>query len=598
MRRHTRGRPRAAEAVAALTLIAATVVSPTSLGAKEIRARRVQAPPVIDGVLTEPCWQEAETAGEFFLRHGDGDVPTQETVVRVCHDATTLYVAFECLEDQMEELSAAIAQRDARALGEDDMVAISLDTFRDGRSSYVFACSALGTEKDFHVSECGRSVDVGWDAVWSVVTGRLDDRWIAEIAIPFAELRYGTGEEQVWGVDFRRSERPSREFSSWSNADGPTLDPSYYGTLVGLSGIESSHGLRLLPFFLGKYDVSDAYDYPLEPSDSDWDVHPDLGLDVEYDPFPNATVNLTLNPDFAQIEADPSQINLSGNELWLEERRPFFSENADVFHMPLPLLYTRRMEDILYGGKVTGKAGGARFAALHARSDDLPRDDYGDVMTDALDEPLDPGTNDYTALIYRQDLWGSATLGLFGATRERDDGHSRVGALTGGVGLFDNLRLTGLAAGSSNTGDLGDDGAGAIDWSYEKPDWNSEGEIEWIGARFNPETGFVRPDWRGRRGINGHLWRGYELADTWVDRFDLTGWAGRYEALDGDLRTPRSSARDDLRRHEQHCVGGLDRSGRVRGVPQLRLPAGTAGRALPTGRAAHDRVRRPSGLPP
>jgi hypothetical protein len=505
-------------------------------GAREIRAHRTETAPVLDGSLDDPCWVAAEPSGDFHLRHGDGDVPTQPTFVRVCYDDEHLYVAFECHEDDMANLSAAIAHRDADEFGEDDMAVVALDTYHDERSCYVLGCTALGTKKDFQSSECGRSSDVGWDAVWSVATERGEDRWTAEFAIPFSELRYRTSEDMVWGVDFRRAERPHREFSSWSNADGPTLDPSYYGDLVGLSDIRASRGIRVLPFVMGKYDVSNLYDYPLEPSDSDWDAHPDVGLDVEYDPFDNTTVNLTLNPDFAQIEADPNQINLTGSELFLEERRPFFSENADIFSMPLPLLYTRRMEDIVYGGKATGKAGGARFAALYVRSEDLPRDEYGDVLTDTLSAALPPGTNDYVAGIYRQDLGGNATLGAFAATRQGEDDHGNVLALTGGLGVFENLRLTGLAAMTERTEPGGDGESYAINWSYEKPGWYGRGELEWLGEDFDPETGYFLPKWRNRRGFNAVLCRGIEMSDSWLDHLDVNTWGGRYDYLDGGLQ--------------------------------------------------------------
>ncbi len=509
---------------------------PSTAGAREIRALRVDTPPVLDGSLEEACWREAEPSGDFHLRDGDGDVPSQDTVVRVCYDASHLYIAFECFEDRMDRLSAAIAHRDANDLGEDDMAVVALDTYHDGRSSYVLACSALGTEKDFHTSECGRSHDVGWDAVWSVATGRLDDRWTAEFAIPFSELRYNASDEMVWGIDFRRAERPHREFSSWSNPDGPTLDPSYYGDLTGLSGIDAPRGIKLLPFVVGKYDVSNLYDYPLEPADADWDAHPDAGLDLEYDPFANTTVNLTLNPDFAQIEADPNQINLTGSELFLEERRPFFSENADIFRMPLPLVYTRRMEDIVYGGKANGKAGGVRFAALYVRSEDLPRDEYGTVLTDTFDVALPPGVNDYVAAIYRQDLGGSATLGAFGGLRDGEDDDGTVGALTGGVSLFENLRLTGLAAATRRSEEGGDGEAYAVNWSYEKPGWHGEGELEWLGEEFDPETGYFQPKWQNRRGFNSFFSRGLELSDTWLDHLDINAWGGRYDYLDGGLQ--------------------------------------------------------------
>jgi len=501
----------------------------------EIVTRGIDEPPVIDGRLDDACWAEAEPSTNFVLRTGDGESPSQQTIVRICHDGTHIYVAFECLEDRMDELSAAVAVRDADDMDEDDMVGVAFDTFLDGRSSYAFAGNALGTELDVHVSERGRSMDDGWNAVWSVAAERFADRWTAEFAIPFSALRYAGAEEMIWGVDFWRSERPHGEVSSWSNRDGGTFDPSHYGRLVGLADIEASHGIEVLPFVLMKYDTSSLYDYPLEPSDSDWDVHPDVGLDVEFAPVSTSTVSLTLNPDFAQIEADENEINLTGNELFLDERRPFFSENADIFKMPLPLLYTRRMEDIIFGGKITGKSGGASYAVLYVRSEDLPRDEYGDAFTDTLGTLLAAETNDYGAMIYRQDVMENATIGAYVGVREGDETYSRVAALTGGIDVFDNLRLTGLAARTSNSDDATDDDAYSLTWSYNSPDMGSAGEIEYIGEEFSPGIGFILPTWRSRVGFKGHFWKRHERDGALVDHFNTTCWTGRYENLDGEV---------------------------------------------------------------
>ncbi len=512
--------------VGALALVLLTAAS-AGAADRDIVASRADSPPVIDGRLDDACWLGAEPSGDFFLRQGVGDLPSQKTEVRVCYDASNLYVGFECFENRMDELSAAIAIRDAGDLTEDDCVVLSVDTFRDGRSCYVFALSALGTERDFHSSECGRSTDVGWDAVWSSATSRGADRWCAELAIPFNAVRYEPAENMVWGVDFRRFERPHSEFSSWSNPDGFVLDPSRYGVLSGLSGIRRSVGLELKPFGVAEYDVSDAHDYPLEPAGSDWDIHPDAGLDVKYAPAPSVTVNLTLNPDFAQIEADPNEINLSGDELWLEERRPFFSENADIFHMPLSLFYTRRMEDIVYGGKATGKIGGMSFAGLYVRSDDLPRDEDGIALTDSLGQTLPVERHDYGTVILKQDLFGNATVGALVATREREDGYNRAGALTAGLDLFEGFRLTGLAARTRESGESPTEGdAVTVSWSYGIPNWHSDGQLNWIEENFNSETGYVPVDWRGRFGGRGHLWRRLEIEDAAIDQFDVCGWGG------------------------------------------------------------------------
>lgn len=551
------GRAASLAAAVALAIVAVAAVA----GAREITAARTTSPPVIDGRLDDPCWAEAVPSSDFRSFRDELRPATQQTIVRICYDAGALYVAFDCLEDDVESISAAVAQRDASDLAEeDDCVAIVLDTFLDKRSSYSFLVSALGTKRDIHASECGRSRDVGWDAVWDVAVAVQPDRWTAELAIPFSALRWAAGGSLTWGVDFARVEMPHREYSLWNSSQGEFHDPTGFGALLGLSGIERSAGLELLPFVLGKYDTSGLYDYPLEPEDSDWTMHADAGLDVEYAPTPYLTVNATANPDFAQIEADPNQINLSGDEIWLEERRPFFSENADVFQMPLRLLYTRRMEDIVFGGKVTGKAGAGGFAALYARSNDLPRDENGNALTDSTGLELAPVTSDYGALVYRQDLLGSATAGAYLATRERENAYNRVGAVMAGASPFNCMRVNAIAARTYDSGDLGEDEAYALQWSYDSPGMFSEGTLQYVGDRFAPDVGFVPADSRGTLGGEGDLWKRFAADAAWLEEFELCGWAGRYDKADGPVQN--SWAGGEAAFHLPiGCVVGLEYNG-------------------------------------
>jgi len=526
-----------AVSLAVIAILAVAAVAAVA-DAREITAARVTSPPVIDGRLDDPCWVQAVPSSDFRNLRAELAPATQQTIVRLCYDARMLYVAIDCLEDDVAGISAAIAQRDAPDIPEeDDCVAIALDTFRDSRSSYAFLVSALGTKRDVHASECGRSRDVGWNAVWDVAVATLSDRWTAELAIPFSALRWAAGDSMVWGVDFARVEMPHREYSLWNGTQGEFLDPTGFGTLLGLSGIERGAGLELLPFILGKYDTSGLYDYPFEPGDADRSVHGDAGLDVEYAPTAYVTVNGTVNPDFAQIEADPNQINLGGNEIWLEERRPFFSENADLFQMPLRLLYTRRMEDIVAGGKVTGKTGAASFAALYVRSNDLPRDEYGDALTDSTGQELAPEASDYAAFVYRQDLFGSATAGAYAATRERENGYSRVGAVMAGASPVQCMRVNAIAARTYDSGDLGDDEAYALSWSYDSPGTNSEGTVQYVGDSFAPEVGFVPANSRGTLGGEGHLWKRLTTDAAWLEEVEFCGWAGRYDTPDGPVQT-------------------------------------------------------------
>jgi hypothetical protein len=520
---------------AALPAPRAAHASPApSLTDRSILAVRAAAPPVIDGVIDDACWSECERARDFF-DIGRGVPSTQATEVRVCFDDDHLYVAFDCYEDRMDAVSAAVTQRDAGGMFDvDDCVGVMLDTYHDQRSCYAFATNIAGTKMDLRVAESGNSQEMAWDAVWDVAARRWPDRWTAEFAIPVAALRFVPGESVVWGAEFVRHATVSREDSRWVHREGDVMDPAYYGDLSGLSFASASRNLDVTASAVGRYDVADIHEYPLEPENTDWDVHPDAGLDVKWVPLPTLTVSGTLNPDFAQIEGDPNQINLTGDELYLEERRPFFSEGMELFQTPLTILYTRRMEDIGYGAKAGAKFGATSFGALYAQSDDLPRDANADVITDEHGNPLPPVESDYVALALRQDLMGSATVGGYYAARERSDtDYSRVGALTLNAPAFGHGRVSGMAARSFNPGDAGADDAYWAGLDYESAQYQFEGSFEWIGEEFAPGTGFVGEDRRGRVGGGLEVGRDFEINGERVDDMNAQVYGNRFEGIDG-----------------------------------------------------------------
>ena len=525
--------------VAAITLACACTfpayASATgSLTDRSVRAGRAAEPPVIDGLLDDACWSTCGSATDFFDAGRNGS-PTQATEARVCFDDEHLYIAFECYEDRMDAVSAAVTQRDAGGMFEvDDAVAILLDTYHDQRSCYAFAANLAGTKLDLRVADAGQSQEIAWDAIWDVATHRHPDRWTAEFAIPIAELRFAPGESMVWGVDFLRHETPSREDSRWIHREGDPLDPAHYGDLDGISCANASFGLDVSVSAVGRYDVADVHEYPLEPDDSEWDLHPDAGLDVEWVPAPTFTVSATANPDFAQIEGDPNQINLSGDELSLEERRPFFSEGMELFQAPLTILYTRRMEDIGYGVKAGGRLGTTNFGALYVKSDDLPRTADAGVITDEYGNPLPAVEGDYAAFALRQDVLGSSTLGGYYAARERTDAdYSRVAALTLNAPALEHGRASLMAARSFNPGDVGSDDAYWFGFDYERTLFAFDASFEWIGDDFAPETGFVSPDRRGRVGGSAEVDRDFEIGGERVDEIGVCVYGASYGGLDG-----------------------------------------------------------------
>ncbi len=505
-----------------------------SLTDRSVLATRAVEPPVIDGLLDDACWSACGPATDFFDAGRNG-LPTQATEARVCFDDEHLYIAFECYEDRMDAVSAAVTQRDAGGMFEvDDSVAILLDTYHDQRSCYAFAANLAGTKLDLRVADAGQSQEIAWDAIWDVATHRHPDRWTAEFAIPIAQLRFAPGESMVWGVDFLRHATPSREDSRWIHREGDPLDPAHYGDLHGISCASTSHGLDVSVSAVGRYDVADVHEYPLEPDDAEWDLHPDAGLDVEWVPAPTLTVSATANPDFAQIEGDPNQINLSGDELSLEERRPFFSEGMELFQAPLTILYTRRMEDIGYGVKAGGRLGTTNFGALYVTSDDLPRTADAGVITDEYGNPLPAVESDYAAFALRQDVLGSSTLGGYYAARERTDGdYSRVAALTLNAPALEHGRASLMAARSFNPGEMGADDAYWFGFDYERTQFAFDASFEWIGDDFAPETGFVSPDRRGRVGGSAEIDRDFEIGGERVDEIGVCAYGAHYGGLDG-----------------------------------------------------------------
>lgn len=528
-----------AGAAAVLAVVMSCVLASGGFAAALLTDRSIQAAtaheaPAIDGILDDACWQDCVTEARFF-DIDTKDLPTQATEVRVCFDDDHVYIAFECYEDRMDAISAAVTQRDDGNLFEvDDAVAVLLDTYHDQRSCYAFAVNPVGTRLDLRIADAGQSQELAWDAVWEVATQRYPDRWTAELAIPVGELRFVPGESMVWGAEFLRNETPYRETSRWVHWDGEVLDPSHYGDIRGISCVNHTRGLGVTMSGVGRYDAADIHDYPLEPDDAGWDVHPDAGLDVEWVPTPMLTVSATLNPDFAQIEGDPNQINLSGDELSLEERRPFFSEGMELFQTPLRILYTRRMEDIGYGVKAGGRLGTTNYGALYVRSDDPVRTAGGAVITDEHGEPLPPLQSDYVAVALRQDILGSAALGGYYAAREHDaSDYSRVAALTLGGPLLEHGRATAMAAKAFGPSEDGRDEAYWLGYEYSLANLEFDTSFEWIGDDFSPETGFVSEDSRGRVGGYAEVDRDFEIGGAAVDEFVASVYGGKYAGIDG-----------------------------------------------------------------
>ena len=311
---------------------------------------------VLDGRLDEAGWATAEAATEFVQRGpAPGEPATQRTDARVLVDGAALYVGMRMHDTDAAAIQAPLGRRDAEL--STDRVFVAFDSFRDGRSGVTFGVNPAGVKADA-VLFGDENDDDSYDAVWSVETSRDSLGWTAEFRIPLSQLRYSPTEgNQTWGLQFARDIQRTGETAFWAPIlPGTNGFVSQFGTLTGLRALRAPRRLEVVPYIAAQ--ATRAPDTrrengPADPYFATTEADPRVGLDVVYGLSPNLTLTATANPDFGQVEADPAQVNLGGFELFLQERRPFFVEGADVFSFGRSraffssnrpqLLYTRRI---------------------------------------------------------------------------------------------------------------------------------------------------------------------------------------------------------------------------------------------------------------
>ncbi len=346
--------------VAICWLLAATVAAaPPSVTA--VRAAR---PPVIDGIIGLEEWAGAARLENFVqFAPQRGKPASQPTVAHFLYDDTHVYVAVHAFDSRPDEIIARNTQRDAQIRVTsssmtlpDDAIIIFLDTFHDRRTCYLFATNPLGIQTDGTVQDDGRVYDLTWDAPWQVAARRTTEGWAAEFAIPLRVMQFRPGQNRTWGFNILRARRANLETSVWSGPLEAIFRVSQYGEIRGLElKGGGARGFRFIPYTLGRYEQGRS-------------VQGDLGLDFRYVPRPETAVNLTVNPDFATIEADEEFVNLTRFEPQLTEKRPFFLETNQRFRQRIQTFYSRRIGDIEAGGQLQSRIGGWDATLLVTRA--------------------------------------------------------------------------------------------------------------------------------------------------------------------------------------------------------------------------------------
>jgi hypothetical protein len=399
------------------------------------------------------------------------------THVYCVYDANNLYIAFLCKDSSPADMSAKLAPRESTQMG--DAVAVFLDTFYDRQNAYLFQTNALGIQFDARISEDGAVMDRSWDGIWWA-EGRLTTAgWIVEIMIPFTTLRFPYSQRQVWSVQFWRYIERLEETSYWvpvNRSEG--FGVSRFGNLVGMRDIRQGIHLEILPHAVSRGTME---------QDEELMAEADGGLDLKWGLVSDLTLDMTVNPDFGQVEADPEYINLTRYEYFLPERRPFFLEGKDL--VDSLFFYSRRIGKkltdgtevpILGGARLSGKAYGTSFLVASAATEG--------VRSDTLREP--PAL--YSIGRVKFDLLGSSNVGFTVSGKDTSGGHARCTGMDAHLRPFSATELTARLARTWNT-DVDKEGyLGMISGNFRSADWSAGASYRDIGKDFRVEEfGYV-----------------------------------------------------------------------------------------------------------
>ena len=485
--------------------------------------------PVIDGRVTDAIWQSVTPITSFTQQDPiEGAPASEKTEVRVIVGKGNVYVSVIAFDSDPSKIIVSQARRDA-SLTETDSVVMVFDTFNDSQNAFVFGTNPLGIEYDGQVAREGQSsgVQVGgggaggtqrggisafnpnWDGDWTVKSAITERGWETEMAIPLKTLRYQTGEAQTWGFNVLRNIRHKNE--QVYLAPIPRGFDIYRVSLAAkMSGLDlpARRDIKLIPYALGS--ANRDYTRPGDDIDGNWDV----GLDVKWGIRPNLTLDATYNTDFAQVEADEEQVNLTRFDLFFPEKRPFFLENASTFQFGNPqqidLFFSRRIGlspsalpiDIRGGARLSGKVGGWNVGVLNIQADDI-EDAAGRLIGPAnnfsvLRLQREVGRSSYGAIFVNRQGLGSFSVG---------EDYNRAYGLDANIQLTANQRLTGFLARTDTpetraTGPRGSDYSGRAFYNFTNNLWQLSGGVSQVGENFNPEVGFLprrgyrRPEFR------------------------------------------------------------------------------------------------------
>ena len=490
------------------------VVTRESIDRVTVRATRIAEPMVLDGRLDEETYARVASIGGFIQQEPrEGEPASERTNVWLLFDDRNIYVSARCWDSHPERLVSKEMRRDHSGLYENDVFMVTLDTFHDRRNAFAFLVNLSGGLSDAYITD-ERDFNRDWNTVWDAKTARFEQGWTVEIVIPFKSLRYPAGQAQVWGVNFRRQVGWKNENTFLTRIPGVLRRSGHHkvsssATLVGIETPKSVRNVEIRPYGIADM-TTDRISAPPISNAVGWDA----GLDVKIGVTKGLTADVSLNTDFAQVEVDEQQVNLTRFNVFFPEKRDFFLEGQGIFNFggvrgggrsfigpggamsgtnPSPadvptLFFSRRIGldngqkvPVRVGARVTGKAGPYSIGLLDIQTGDEPR--FGV-----------PSTN-FGVVRLKRDILRRSAIGVLFTNRSATasgQGTNQLFGVDGVFSFYENLNVNTYVAKTRTGGSAGRDGSYRVQLDYAADRYGLQLEHNFLDERFNPEVGFIR----------------------------------------------------------------------------------------------------------
>ena len=494
----------------------------------------IPSPPIIDGVLDEPFWALVQPVTGFLQRDPvDGAPASEKTEVRIAYTPTALYFGMTMHDSEPNLIRGNILQRGGW-IDKDDNIRIALDTYDDDRNAYMFEVGVLGTQDDALISD-ESSTDWNWDGIYTTEARITEEGWVLEIEIPFTTIRFDDTEAPEMGIAIARTIRRKNESVFWPHIGqeyrSGIVQVSRYARMTGLRDLQKARHIELKP-----HAISGA----THTSENGNDTRINAGIDIKASFTSNSTLDLTYNTDFAQVEADNVQVNLTRFSLFFPEKREFFLERAGLFQFGAPreteVFFSRRVgldADILGGGRFTGQAGPISIGAMSLRT-------AGINVPGSVSDPPNTGAGAWNLVTrVRGNVLPRMTVGGIVTSKETVAGHNRVAGADLQSRFWSSSSFLLWAAKVWDSDYAGSDGssvAGQAELMLQNDRYIFEITRTVVGEAFDPALGFVpRPDqkrWGGQVGVQPRFEN-----SSWARQFFLALGANHIQGIDGEKQS-------------------------------------------------------------